>query len=32
MHKEKRNLASDLLSDGGVSGKMSEKELLELIA
>jgi SNF2 family DNA or RNA helicase len=32
MHKEKRDLATDLLSGGDVSGKMSEEELLELIA
>ncbi len=32
MHKDKRDLATDLLSGGDVSSKMSEEELLALIA
>ena len=32
MHQEKRDLATDLLSGGDVSGKLTEDELIELIA
>ena len=31
LHKDKRNLANDLLSGNEISGKLSEKELLQLI-
>jgi SNF2 family DNA or RNA helicase len=31
LHQNKRDLASDLLSGGDMSGKMSEQELLDLI-
>lgn len=31
LHKDKRNLASDLLSDGQMSGKITEEELIGLI-
>ncbi len=31
MHKDTRDLATDLLSGGDVSGKMMEEELLALI-
>jgi SNF2 family DNA or RNA helicase len=32
LHKDKRDLADDLLSDGAMSSKMTEEELLNLIA
>jgi SNF2 family DNA or RNA helicase len=32
LHKDKRELADDLLSDGAMSSKMTEEELLNLIA
>ena len=32
MHKDKRTLATDLLSGGEVSGKLSEEELIQLIS